>query len=96
MLIKKFFNIAGTITMIPNGYNITIKSYNTTKDVYVYWYKPDNIEVINISGDYDENGTNGNTYWFKFNVVNPNEIKSISITTNTTTIKGLAIGIDPK
>lgn len=96
LLIKKFFNITGTIVMLPNGYNITIKSYNTTRDVYVYWYKPDNIEVINISGDYDENGTYGNTYWFKFNVINANETMNISITTNITTVEGLIIGIDPK
>ncbi|ADC68950.1 legume lectin beta domain protein [Methanocaldococcus sp. FS406-22] len=96
LLIKKFFNITGSITMLPNGYNITIKSYNTTRDVYVYWYKPNDIGVINISGDYNENGTNGNTYWFKFNIINANEVKKISITTNTTTIEGLIIGIDPK
>ncbi len=96
LLIKKFFNITGTITMFPNGYNITVKSYNTTKDVYVYWYKPDNIEVINISGDYDENGTNGNTYWFKFNSIEKDMVKHITIKTNITIVDGLVIGIDPK
>jgi parallel beta-helix repeat protein len=96
LLIKKFFNITGAIAMLPNGYNITIKSYNKTYNVYVYWYKPDDIGVINISGDYDENGTYNNTYWFKFNTIDANEVRNIKIETNITTIEGLIVGIDPK
>lgn len=96
VMIKRFFNIIGTIIMLSDGYNISVKSYNNTQNVYAYWYKPDNIGVINISGDYDENGTNGNTYWFKFNTLNANETKNITIKTNISTIEGLIIGIDPK
>ncbi len=90
-----FYNLRASIGITPQGYNISVESYNDTQNVYVYWYKPDNIGVINISGDYDENGTNGNTYWFKFNTINTNETKNIAIETNISTMDGLIIGIDP-
>ncbi|XRP96927.1 choice-of-anchor U domain-containing protein [Methanocaldococcus sp. 16A] len=93
---NKKINITSSISVLPNEYVISVKSFENTTNVYVYWYKPDNINVINISGDFDENGTYNSVYWFKFNTINENEIKSISITTNTTTIEGFIIGIDPK
>ncbi|XRO74699.1 choice-of-anchor U domain-containing protein [Methanocaldococcus sp. 28A] len=89
-------SITSSISVLPNEYFISVKSFVNTTDVYVYWYKPDNIDIINISGDFDENGTYNNIYWFKFNTINATETKNITIITNTITNEGFIVGIDPK
>ena len=94
-LISRYYNLLASVWITSQGYNISVKSYNNTQNVYVYWYKPDGVGVINTSGDYNENGTNGNTYRFKFNTINTNETKNITIETNISTMDGLIIGIDP-
>jgi len=96
LIINRYYNLLASVWITSQGYNISVKSYNNTQNVYVYWYKPDGVGVINISGDYNENGTNGDTYWFKFNTINTNETKNITIETNISTMDGLIIGIDPK
>jgi len=95
LLIRTFYNITATTSMLSDKYVITVHSQNTTKDVYVYWIKPNDVGILNISGDFDENGSNGNTYWFKFNTLYPNDTKVIIIDTNITTIEGLNVGVDP-
>ncbi|XRO76412.1 choice-of-anchor U domain-containing protein [Methanocaldococcus sp. 10A] len=93
---NKKINITSSISVLPNEYFISVRSFENATNVYVYWYKPDNIDIINISGDFDENGIYNNVYWFKFNTINANETKNISIITNTITNEGLIVGIDPK
>jgi len=61
--------------------------------MYLYWYKLENIDVLNISGDFDESGNNGNIYWFKFSKVEPYNEGSVSIETNISTVEGLNIGV---
>ncbi|CAB3289478.1 NPCBM_assoc domain-containing protein [Methanocaldococcus lauensis] len=92
----KNMNITSSISMLPQGYFISVKSFINATDVYVFWYKPNNTGVIDISGNFDLNGTYNNVYWFEFNTINANETKNITITTNITTIEGLIIGVDPK
>ena len=94
--VLKRFNITATITMMLDGYNISVVSFTDMDDVYVYWYKPDNIEVINISGDFSIYNKTNNLYWFKFDTIKANETKHITIKTDTIAVNGLIVGIDPK
>jgi len=94
--VLKRFNITATIIMMPEGYSISVVSLTDMDDVYVYWYKPDNIEVINISGDFSIYNKTNNLYWFKFDTIKANETKHITIKTNGIAVNGLIVGIDPK
>ncbi len=94
-LVTGSYDLAASIWLTPQGYNISVRAYSNVSNVYVYWYKPDNVSVLNITGDYSDNGTNGNTYWFEFDTINANDVKNITITTNTSSSEGLIIGIDP-
>jgi hypothetical protein len=93
--ILRYCNLKASIELTNEGYNVSLILYNNTQNVYVYWDKPNGINVINISGDYNENGIYGNIYWFKFNAININETKNIIIKTNISTVEGLIIGINP-
>ncbi|AEH06957.1 choice-of-anchor U domain-containing protein [Methanothermococcus okinawensis] len=104
LLIKKI-NISAGLSAIweNNSLNITItvKSYNNARDVYVYWVKPNNSNVTNISGDFNAYGNNtNNVYWFKFTRLNAGESKNINIILNISNNCELSniynIGIDPK
>ncbi|MBW9221410.1 hypothetical protein KKP91_04370 [Methanothermococcus sp. SCGC AD-155-M21] len=92
LLVIYYHNVSTYIRMTPTNYGIYITPYRISNDLYVYWYKPDNMGVLNISGDFNESGTNGNIYWFKYYEINPYDTKYISIETNISTVEGLNLG----
>ena len=77
--------------MTSKGYKIYLTSYTPTRDMYIFWYKPEDIKVLNITGDFDERGCCGNIYWFRYYKVEPYCSRYISIETNVSTVKGLNI-----
>ena len=93
LLVRYYHNISTSISMTSRGYNISFIPYRPLKDVYIFWYKPENIEVLNISGDFDESGSSENLYWFRYYQVELYSKRYISIDTNISTVEGLNIGV---
>ena len=94
LLVRYYHNISTSISMTSRGYNISFIPYRPLKDVYIYWYKPENVGVLNISGDFDESGSSGNLYWFRYYQVEPYSKRYITIDTNISTVEGLNIGVN--
>ncbi|WP_048055565.1 choice-of-anchor U domain-containing protein [Methanotorris igneus] len=102
-LIKKI-NISAGITLFWQGdhFNVTIsvKAYNETHNIIVYWVKPNNTTISSMSGDYDSNGSSGNVYWWYFDKIGDEEVKHIYVNFNVTKDFRLSeayiIGVDPK
>jgi len=94
LLVRYYHNISTSISMTSEGYNISFTPYRPLKDVYIYWYKPEDIEILSISGDFNESGSSGNLYWFRYYQVEPYAKRHISIGTNISTVEGLNIGVN--
>lgn len=94
LLVRYYSNISTSISMTSRGYNISFIPYRPLKDVYVYWYKPEEIEVLNIWGDFNESGVSGDVYWFRYYQVEPYTKGHIFIGTNISTVKGLTVGVN--
>ncbi|MBW9222382.1 hypothetical protein KKP97_04960 [Methanothermococcus sp. SCGC AD-155-C09] len=92
LLVRYYHNVSIYLRMTPNNYGIYVTPYRPSNNLYVYWHKPNNIEVLNISGDFNESGTYGNTYWFKYYEIDPYITKYISIETNISTVEGVNLG----
>ena len=93
LLVRYYQNISTSIFMNSSGYDILFTPYRPLKNLYIYWYKPENMNVLSISGDFDESGINGDIYWFKYDEVEPYNEGHISIETDISTVEGLNIGV---
>ncbi|RDD53217.1 MAG: hypothetical protein BA066_05615, partial [Candidatus Korarchaeota archaeon NZ13-K] len=69
------------------------------KNVFLYWRCPENLSVVGMSGDYDENGQNGDVYWWRFNELRAGETKWVNLTLSFSgdysLLEAFNVGLDP-
>lgn len=68
-------------------------------NVIVYWVKPENMSVVSMSGDYNQWGTVGDVYWWRFNKIEAGETKHVYLTFSSSgeyrLLDALMLGLDP-
>ncbi|MEM4279295.1 MAG: right-handed parallel beta-helix repeat-containing protein [Archaeoglobaceae archaeon] len=97
--LKKKLNLSAEITVKEMNATIKVKAFEKARNVNVYWFKPNGIEINSMSGDYSANGSFGNFYWWKFGSINVNEEKFVYLNLIGVGCFSLSdvlnIGIDP-
>ncbi|MEM1958105.1 MAG: hypothetical protein QXX76_07575, partial [Archaeoglobaceae archaeon] len=97
--LKKKLNLSAEITVKEMNATIKVKAFEKARNVNVYWFKPNGIEINSMSGDYSANGSYGNFYWWKFGSINANEEKFVYLNLIGVSCFSLSdvlnIGIDP-
>ncbi|WP_457550689.1 right-handed parallel beta-helix repeat-containing protein, partial [Archaeoglobus sp.] len=103
LIVKKVNVTVGITAFWQNDHlnvTITVKPYRDLRNINVYWIKPENVTVINVSGDYDANVTLGNYYSWEFYSLSAGEIKRIyinaTISGEVSLVNVYNIGVDPK
>lgn len=95
--ISKRLNISAEITLLGMNATIKLKAFEKARNVKVYWIKPEGLNVA-FSGDYDDCGSDGNFYWWKFGSMHKGEEKFVNLSlsgTNFMLSDALNIAIDP-
>ncbi|MCS7130983.1 MAG: hypothetical protein NZ872_06145, partial [Archaeoglobaceae archaeon] len=79
---------------------IKVKAFEKVRNVKVYWQKPSGLEIASMSGGYNFNGSFGNFYWWRFNLINASEEKFIYFNLTPTGVFSMLdafnIGLDPR
>ncbi|MDW7990482.1 MAG: hypothetical protein RMH75_07490, partial [Archaeoglobaceae archaeon] len=76
-LVRKRLNLSAEIDVKGLNATLKVKAFEKVRNVKVYWIKPFGISVTSMSGDYDESGSFGNFYWWKFNRFDSSEEKFV-------------------
>ncbi|MEM4156197.1 MAG: right-handed parallel beta-helix repeat-containing protein, partial [Archaeoglobaceae archaeon] len=98
-LVKKRLNLSAEIILGGLNATIKVKAFEKARNVNVYWFKPNGIEIASMSGDYNANGSHGNYYWWKFNSISAGEEKFVYLNLTASGDFSLSesfnLGIDP-
>jgi len=99
----KFVNLQAGITTFWRGNYlnliINVRAYRNMNNISVYWIKPENLAINNMTGNYNENRTFNNVYLWRFGNLRTGSAGYIRInasTTNASVLRIYNIGVDPR
>jgi hypothetical protein len=84
----KWINVSAGITLFWQGDSLNatiyVHAYKDVKFIKVYWIKPSNFTITSMNGEYDDNGSIGNVYWWMFDSISEGETRYIYLKLNST------------